>query len=294
MAGFLNNRELVDAHIAGAETFYTWRKSPSQVTTAGLWFDLSMSPGNPIPQYYANSPLISLPFKSGATSVPGIVNDWGLVHGASVTPAKKYLRGFMALATVATALPMPMILCDYLLCYPFVDEGTTDVQTLTNSVALPRYATGAGVQMMAVSVAGRTGGQSFSVNYTNSAGTAGRVSGTVIENSAAANGTIVTSATATAGAAGPFIPLQAGDSGVRSVESVTMVGADVGLFALVLVKPLAQFQIRGIDAPVENDLLLNKATLPEIVDEAYLNLLCLPQGSLAATAIHGTLTTCWN
>jgi hypothetical protein len=148
--------------------------------------------------------------------------------------------------------------------------------------------------MMAVSVAGRTGGQSFSVNYTNSEGTAGRTSQSVIENTAAANGTIVTSATATAGAAGPFIPLQRGDSGVRSVQGVTMAGADVGLFALVLVKPLAQIQIRGIDAVVENDHLLDKATLPRIVDDAYLNFICLPQGSLAATAMHGTLETVFN
>ena len=37
-------KELVDAELAGKERRYTWRKTPSQVTTAGLWFDLSMSP----------------------------------------------------------------------------------------------------------------------------------------------------------------------------------------------------------------------------------------------------------
>lgn len=286
MAGFRTVGILAAAEDAGASTMFSWRKSPSQVTTAGLWFDLSMSPGNPVPQYYAASPLVAVQLKQST--------DGGITHGAGCSPAQKHLRKTMVLATVATGLPMPMILCDYLLFYPFVDEGTTDEQLMVNGVTLPRYVDGAGVQMMAVSVAGRTGGQSFLVNYTNSDGVAGRISQTVIENSAAANGTIVTSATATNGAAGPFIPLQRGDSGVRSVESVTMLGADVGLFALVLVKPLAQIQIRGIDAPVENDFLLSKATLPRIIDDAYLNFLCLPQGSLAATAIHGTLETCFN
>lgn len=245
-----------------------------------------MSPGNPVPQYYAAAPLVAVQMKQST--------DGGIIHGAACSPAYKHLRRTMVMSGVATALPMPMILCDYLLYYPFVDEGTTDEQLMTNGVTLPRYATGAGVQMMAVSVAGRTGGQSFTVNYTNSDGTAGRTSQTVIENSAAANGTIVTSATATNGAAGPFIPLQGEDKGVRSVQGVTMLGADVGLFALVLVKPLAQIQIRGIDAPVENDHLLSKSTLPRVIDDAYLNFICLPQGTLAATPIHGTLETCFN
>lgn len=295
MAGFSRVADVVDAHALGAETWTTWRKSPSQVTTQGVWFDLSMSPGNPIPQYYANSPLISVAFKSGAASASYTATDWGIFHGGNVSPKKKILRETMSLATAATALAMPMILCDYLLYYPFIDEGTTDEQFLTNSISLPRYASGEGVQVMAVSVAGRAGGQQFTINYTNQDGTAGRVSLPVIENTAAANGNIVSSATATNGAAGPFIPLQQGDSGVRSIESVTMLGADVGLFALVLVKPLATTQIRGIDAPVEVDYLLNGGmNAPVIEDEAYLNYLCLPQGTLAATAIHGMLRTAWN
>jgi hypothetical protein len=284
--GFRTVGLLASADEAGADTFYTWRKSPSQASTAGLWFDLSMSPGNPVPQYYAAAPLVAVQMKQSV--------DGGIAHGAACSPAYKYLRRTMVMTTTVTALPMPMLLLDYLLYYPFIDEGTTDEQLLTNGVTLPRYTTGEGVQMMAVSVAGRTGGQTFSVRYTNSDGVADRISGTVLENTAAANGTIVTSATASNGAAGPFIPLQTGDKGVRSVEAVTMNGADVGLFALVLVKPLAQIQIHTIDAPVENDHFLDKSSIPRIVDDAYLNFICLPQGTLAATPIHGTLETCFN
>ena len=37
-----------------------WRKVPSQVTTAGYWFDLSLSPGNPVPKYWFDAtPLIA-------------------------------------------------------------------------------------------------------------------------------------------------------------------------------------------------------------------------------------------
>lgn len=286
MSGFRSYRELVDASEAGQETYATWRKTPTQATTIGIWFDLSMSPGNPIPQYYAASPGIAVAL---AQSVDG-----GLFHGGNVSPATKHLRRIMALSASATGLPMAMMLLDYLLFYPFIDEGTTDPQTLTTNIALPRYPTGQGVQMMAVSVAGRTGGQLFNVTYTNQDGIPGRVTPNVAQNAVSVNGSIVTSDRANANARGPFIPLQEGDTGVRSVQQVTMLGADVGLFSLVLVKPLADLQIRGVDAPVEVDFLKDFSTAPTIVDDAYLNFICCPAASLSGVALHGDLQTVWN
>lgn len=283
MAGFRNVRELVDAHEDGASKFTTWRKQPTQTTASGIWFDLSMSPGNPNPQYYAASPGVSVAMSQSS--------DGGIFHGGNVSPANKYLRRMMAMTVTATAVPMPMILCDYLLYYPFIDESATDEQLLTNSTTLPRATDGVGVQMMAVVVAGQTGGQSFQVNYTNSAGVAGRISQTVTMNAQAVNGTIVTSSSTNSG--GPFIGLQNGDSGVRSVESVTMNGIDVGLFTLVLVKPLAQMSIRGIDAPVEVDYLIDFSQLPRVEDNAYLNFICHPGGTLSGAPIHGHAEFVW-
>ena len=284
--GFANIRDLVDADLAGQGTFFTWRKSPSQVTTSAIWFDLSMSPGNPVPQYYAAAPLAAVALtRSG---------DGGIQHGGDV-PGVKHLKRFTALATAATALPMQMILCDYLLFYPFIDEGTTDPQALDNTTTLPRYTDGAGVQMMAVSVAGRTGGQTFRVTYTNQDGVSGRLSQVVIQNTAAANGTIVNSASTGIRSMGPFIGLEGTDTGVRSIESVQMIsGTDVGLFALVLVKPLARTQIVGIDAVVESNYLMDYNQLPVIENNAYLALICNPRGTLAATAIHGSIETVWS
>jgi hypothetical protein len=286
VTGFANVKELVDAELDGKTSYRTWRKSPSQASSQGIWFDLSMSPGNPAPQYYAAAPGVAIALSRS--------NDGGLDHGNNVAPATKHLRRMTILTSTATALPMPAILCDYLMFYPFIDEGTTDAQPMTNIVTVPRYTTGEGVQIMAVSVAGRTGGQSFSVTYTNSSGVAGRTTELVIENSATANGNIVTSDRAVAAARGPFLPLQAGDTGVRSIESVTMAGPDVGLFTLVLVKPIAQLSLRGIDAPVEIDYLLDFGQAPVIKDDAYLNLIVCPSGTLAATALHGDLTVVWN
>jgi len=287
MSGFGNIAALVDAEVTSGQFKYsTWRKTPTQISPSGVWFDLSMSPGNPVPQYYAASPLVAIALAQST--------DGGLFHDGSVSPRTKHVRNIMALTTTATPLPMPMMLLDYLMFYPFIDEGTTDPQTLTNTVTIPRYTTGSGVQMMAVSVAGRTGGQSFFVTYTNSSGVAGRTSQTVVQNSVSLNGSIVTSDRAVALASGPFIPLQIGDTGVRSIESVTMLGQDVGLFTLVLVKPICQMQIRGVDAPVEIDLFKDFAQCPVVKDDAYLNFICNPSGSLSGVPIHGDIKFVWN
>ena len=259
---------------------FSFRKSPVQTTTAGYWFDLSMSPGNPVPQYYAASPMVAVQMKQST--------DGGLFHGKG----DGVLKSNIIMSSSATGMPCQFIMLDYLLFYPFVDEGTTDEQFFTNSVSLPRWTDGAGVQVMAVSVAGRTGGQTFRISYTNQDGVAGRTSQTVIQNAITAVGTIVTSALATDSAAGPFLPLQIGDTGVRSIESVTMVsGADVGLFTLVLVKPLMSTQVLEQTAPTEDVLLAEKSSIPAIEDDAYLNFICCPRGSLSGVSFHGILTT---
>lgn len=279
-----NIEQLVDAEEAGKVRQYTWRKTPSQITTAGLWFDLSMSPGRPVPKYWFDAPpaIAKAIFYS---------TDGGLEHGGGVSPSEKYLRLTTGIATAATALPLTMILCDYLLYYPSIDDSVLDEQIMDNTVTLPRYTDGEGVQVIAVSVAGRTGGARFYFTYTNSEGVSGRVSQTAFQNSAAALGTLQNSGVNNNAAAMPFIGLQAGDTGVRSIDSVVMLDADVGLMTLILVKPLGTSVIREITAPVEKDYFMESGVIPQIYDDAYLSFLCLPQGTLAATALMGDIKT---
>lgn len=288
MTGFSNLTSYVNSLNEGRNHYTTWRKTPSQVTTAGIWFDMSMSPGNPNPQYYAATPLIAQQMKRST--------DGGLNHGSDVTPYSKYVHRFLMLSNSATGLPMPYILCDYLLYYPFIDTGTNDQQDLTNSVTLPRYTDGVGVQMMAVSVASNSGtSPTFTVSYTNSSGTASRTTPSHVLNTSTANGSIITSSTGATISTGAFIALQAGDSGVRSVQSVTFTsGTDVGLFALVLVKPIMTGVILEQTAPSEVMPISHMAVVPKITDDAYLNLLTLPNGSLSGIAFHGELETVFN
>lgn len=281
-------QQLVNAELEGASRRYQWRKVPSQVTTAGYWFDLSLSPGNPVPKYWFDAtPLIA---KSISQSTDG-----GLWHGPDTSPKQQYLRMTTAMSSSGTGLPLPLVLCDYLLYYPSIDDSLTDTQVLDNTVTLPRYTDGKGVQVIAVTVAGRTGGQDFYFTYTNSDGVSGRTSQIVRQNTISAIGTITTSSLSTLGMSGnPFIGLQSGDTGVRSIESVTMLGVDVGLFSLILVKPLAQTQIREQTAPVEKDYLIESSDIPEIKDDAYLGWLTCPNGSLNGVTLFGDLQVIYN
>lgn len=286
MAGFGNVKAFVEAYDAGKVKLSTWRKSPSQASVSGTWFDLSMSPGNPVPNYYASSP-----------GVAAVLNGAeGIFHGPNVSPSSKRLKSLMAMTAIATALPMNMRLCDYLLYYPFLDMGTNDDQPLTNGVALPRYADGAGVRVVAVMTNPQvSGGTTFNFDYTNQNGTPGKTSQTVTCNTATAIGSVINTAPATAGASALFVPLADGDTGVRSIQTFRMVaGSDVGLICLVLVKPIANLMLRGIDAPSEANYIEDTATLPEVLDGAFLNFMCLPMGTLAATPIHGLAEFIWS
>ena len=288
MPGFTSFKSIVDADTAGATRISTWRKRPSQTTDTGFWFDLSLSPGNPNPQYYAAAPLFAQVLSQ---------SSGGLFHGANVAPATKVLRKIMAFSTAAALSPMPMILLDYLMYYPFIDEGTNDQQDFDNTQTLTRYTDGNGVQIMPVVVAAGGGGAgvSFICTYTNHLGVAGRITRPVNLTTQTVSGTVASSALNVVGCNGPFIPLQDGDSGVRSIQSITFTNnVDVGLISLVLVKPLAQMSIRGVDAPVEIDYLIDTAQLPEIKDNAYLNFICHPGGNLANVQIHGTIEITWS
>jgi hypothetical protein len=297
MAAINSISEVVDNEILGRMRNYFFRKTPSQTTTIGIWFDLAMSPGMPTPKYWFDAaPLVAKAIYQST--------DGGFFHGANVSPGEKYLRSLMVGAhstSTTNAAPINAVLMDYLLYYPSIDDGTLDEQVMDNTVTLPRYTDGEGVYMMAVTTGLRTGGQTFQVTYTNSDNVSGRVSQICTQNAAAFIGSITNSDRAISGSAGWMIPFADGDTGAKYIESVQMIsGVDVGLFSIILVKPLAQICFREsqistagtINTPNEKDFLLY-GEMPRIYDDAYLNMVVLPQASLATTILGGTLKVIW-
>jgi hypothetical protein len=104
----------------------------------------------------------------------------------------------------------------------------------------------------------------------------------------------------------PFCHLQAGDKGVKSIESVTFTAAGGGLMALVIVKPLLTAfvtqearrtttgNLESYGACDEFAAVINAAPA-RIIDGAVLNLFaCGHGGSLASSFLAGLLETTWN
>lgn len=284
-------KDLFDSIDAGRTSLFTFRKAPNQTTGQGIWFDLSLSPGNPVPNYYAAAPLNWTQLK--------LSTDGGLYHGQAVTPGVKYLKKLtLSSSIVTTTLPLSVMVLDYLGYYPFCDM---DGEIALGATTLSRSTTGEGVQIMVVEVAGQVGGSRFFCTYTNQDGTAGRVTPTHICNTQVVNGTLVNSGPTLAAGypSGPFMTLQAGDTGVRSVESITFLTSDVGLVTVVLVKPVATVALDAIASaiysPTECDFAqMNAGVMPVIEDDAYLNLICLPTGTLSGGQIYGTIETVWS
>jgi len=85
--GFANIRQMAEAE----GRVSSWRKQPTQTTAAGIWFDLSMSPGNPVPNYYIGTPGAFVPLRQST--------DGGLFHAGAVSPKTKHLRKLLLMSS---------------------------------------------------------------------------------------------------------------------------------------------------------------------------------------------------
>lgn len=260
-------------------------KNPSVVTASGIWVDLTCFGRYPAAFYYTDGTALSAQAMRRST-------HGGMDHGEDKgTAYKKYLKGFGSLSATVAANPLTIWLMDYLIYYPLIPME--DVQEFDNTVTLPRYSDGRGVKMMLVEQFPYVGAVTCRVTYTNELGVAGRLSAIVTINTQTALGTLATSAPNTAGCAGPFIPLQAGDVGVRSVESIEFFTADAGNLALVLVYPYALAGHYENTAPGLWDFFEDESILPRIYDDAYVSAIALPVGSLSGAIIDCTIQTIW-
>jgi hypothetical protein len=289
--GFDNARSLVAAMDAGQTWLSSFRKVPAATATiAGQWFDYGYASGNPIPNYYAASPLEATQLEA----------DKGIIVPRLAAGARQYLHRLSVMSAGATSSTQPLYLLDYLLYYPFADmDAAGDDQAMTQAAALPRYADGLGVQMMVVAQSPTVGGGRFTITYTGSDDVQ-YTTNSMYCGAAQPSGAIV-SAVLGIGGLTPFVPLNAGVNGVKRVESVNFSVANGGLCAVVLVRPLEVTQtlesvaVAGLGAAVEKEALRLRGGMVEIKDGAFLGLVGQGvAGSLASSPLVGTIETVWS
>lgn len=145
-------------------------------------------------------------------------------------------------------------------------DGTVISAQTTNlpTAALTRYTTGDGV-LAAIEIYTLIGATAttISVSYTNQAGTSGKISPDTVFGGSGYN------------AAQRFIPipLASGDTGFRSVESVTVLASTgtAGNFGILLFKPLTMFPTKCDFTPSHwNALIQGGCQLPKIETDACL------------------------
>lgn len=281
--------------VAGATKRTDWNKNTFATTahTAGMWYCLMRGAGNP-PADTILGTGTNLAFQALSDAVAAASC---IQHGGDVT-VQKHLLGMSAFTAAATTAPCVLMLVDILGFYPITTVTTTSAQTLNNTVTLPRHTTGAGVQaFLTPSTVMGAGTPNITLNYTNSDGTSGKVTPATlpIGNTAAAVSSIVYSGTGT-GKYGPFIPLAAGDSGIRSVESVQLSSSYVsGVLNLVLCKPITTIPILALGVATERDLVNQMPSMPPILNGACLHWLMYAGAATPVnSAIYGHLEFGWS
>lgn len=272
--GFNGTRDLILAEQEGRAHFCSYRKVPSQASTARGWVDLSMAAGNPLPQYYAASPL-------EAARLDGMR---GIFHGADKSPSTMHLTDWNVVTPTANCVGRLKAL-RYGLYYPFIDGDSLDQQDLANAVAALNPPAG-GWKVMIVAVAPTAGGGTLTFNYLR--GGVEKTSPVIALNTAVVN----IASIATDGL--PFAPLTGADTGVDSIVSVTFVSPSGGLFAFVLVDPLADLATREVNTPIEKNFVQTHPGAPRIFDGDYINFIGNCTGTVAAGIFAGFCKFAWS
>ena len=92
----------------------------------------------------------------------------------------------------------------------------------------------------------------------------------------------------------PFVPLVAGDKGIRLIDSVTNLSSGGGFSAIVLVRPLAEIKLREQNTAAEINYLINKRQMPRVLNGACLNFVFTGGQPTNSSVIRGYVKTVWN
>lgn len=179
-----------------------------------------------------------------------------------------------------------------------ITDAGTGTHTMTMYLGDRCPTDGAGVQaFLTPSVALGVGTPNIQLTYTDAAGNTGNTTPTTlpISNASAPIGQIEYSGTG-AGKYGPFIPLAAGDAGIRSVQQFNYSATHTsGTTNLVLCRPLCTLPMTTIGVAAERDLLNQVPSLPRVYDGACLTWLMYAGAATPVnSAFYGHLDLSWS
>jgi hypothetical protein len=239
--------------------------------------------------WYYDSHQAGVPGSLSHTGIPGgQLNHSGTTGafpiGDAAAGEEKYL--LTAGLSVSNANGAVAMLVDYLWEASGISATINTAQTV-NSTALGRYSGTAAAGNMIMSEVAVTHGataQNLTITYTNQAGTGGRSTGAV-----AATASVATPRVNPYSGFGPFMPLAAGDTGVRSIETAQYSAANsAGSDHLCIVRPLLMMPTVAVNTFVERDSTAQIDAITQLVKNASEQSACLRW--LFLTSGTGTFT----
>jgi len=266
-----------------------YQKTSVAIGQAGHWQHLLNSAGS-IP---------AATFGGTEATFTATDNTWSegaIAIGDQTSPATKHILTLGASVVAAAGAPwfvLPIDLVGYAKLTT-TNVTTTGTKTITmtpisNTAAnVDRYANGEGLRLFIGSYSAMgANAPTMQVTYTNSAGTTGKVTTSgCVSTASATSGTILNSGNA-ANKYGPFLPLAAGDTGVKDIESVIWGGTAhaSGSVFVGLCKPLCM----PIPVPATGlynimDFVNTVPSMPRLKNGANITFLVFGTGATTAAA----------
>lgn len=266
-----------------------YQKTSVAVGQAGHWQHLLNSAGS-IP---------AATFGGTEATFTATDNTWSegaIAIGDQTSPATKHILTLGASVVAAAGAPwfvLPIDLVGYAKLTT-TNVTTTGTKTITmtpisNTAAnVDRYANGEGLRLFIGSYSAMgANAPTMQVTYTNSEGTTGKVTTSgCVSTASATSGTILNSGNA-ANKYGPFLPLAAGDTGVKDIESVIWGGTAhaSGSVFVGLCKPLCM----PIPVPATGlynimDFVNTVPSMPRLKNGANITFLVFGTGATTAAA----------
>jgi len=283
--------QLYAALSAGQTDREDWNKiTGAAAYAAGRWYETFSLGGFPPASTF---PGTALAWRNTNNASGDGTTRFGIPHGGDVSTLIKHLSTLSAWSTAATGVPSVLKLVDLQGYYPGINMNLATAQTLTGTPSM-RYSNGVRAALAIRTSSGATA-HNLNISYTNQSGAAGKtLPGTVACTVSAITPHICHTGTA-ANNFGPELPLATGDTGIQSVQSVTLSAASLaGTGVLLLYKPLATIPLSIASLMTEKDFWNQLPSAPQIKDGACLGFILGAGAAVAAsTTFSGALETVW-
>lgn len=241
--------------IAAAKQYISLSKTAARTTAATAWFSLFDLAGNPGGGVLAGTSTTAGVVPTDATAGCPVINAYG---GGNI--------GYLSQIEFGSSVACRLKIFDMVFKAGAYAFNANQVLAAQPSY-LSRMPGGsyADTQIWIEAVAAFTGNISIAITYTNQDGIAGRSTGTVVPGVSPTLGRMIQ------------LPLQAGDSGVRSIDSVIATVSTAGTFNVLVLRPLWSGRVKIANDGDVHDLA--KTAMPEVMTDAALILAVATDGT---------------